>query len=71
VEISLKDDVTVTLLLGVFFLEFAAKSLYRSIFKKRRILGFGVFIVIWSMSCGIRFAFTCSYSEIAGGLAEF
>ncbi len=27
----------------------AAKSLYRSIFKKRRPRGFGVFIVIWSM----------------------
>jgi hypothetical protein len=27
----------------------AAKSLYRTILKKRRHLGFGVFIVIWSM----------------------
>ncbi len=27
----------------------AARSLYRSIFKKSRHLGFGVFIVIWSM----------------------
>ncbi len=27
----------------------AAKSLYRSIFKKRLPLGYGVFIIIWSM----------------------
>ncbi len=29
--------------------ECAAKSLYTSIFKKRRHFGFGVFIVIWSV----------------------
>ncbi len=28
----------------------AAKSLYMSIFKKRRPLGFGVFIIIWSIN---------------------
>jgi hypothetical protein len=27
-------------------------SLYRSVFKKRRPLGFGVFVVIWSMVVG-------------------
>jgi hypothetical protein len=32
----------------------AAKSLYRSAFQKKRPLGFGVFICIWSMGADMR-----------------
>jgi len=38
----------------------AAKSLYRSIVKKRRPLGFGVFIAIWSMGGRVEY---CKYLE--------